>query len=126
MTTEFTRLQLYTKTHRKQTESFLKNNKNTLFNFKHVFNKSVSTLPYLRQKFKIEDLFLDDQVCKLEMKSETRKKVRDLIIDSTNNLSNEKPFYYSSKNEIDSVKHFMRKRVYYKGLLQTRNEFKNE
>lgn len=126
MTTEYTRLQLYTKNHRKQTETFLKNNKIKLSNFKHVFNKSVSNLPYIRQKFKIEDLFLDDRACKLDIKNETKKRVKDLIIDSSNNLLSEKPFYYCSKNEIDSVKKFMRKRVYYKGLLQSRIELKKD
>lgn len=87
----------------------MRTNKEKSYVLKNELKAFISYLPSNKKKFKIEDLYLKEEVCKVGMNPSRRNHYRDLLNEKTENPKTEKSFYYKESNEMLSVTQFMSK-----------------
>lgn len=94
---------------RKQLVSLMRNNTEKSYALKNELKAFISFLPSNKKKFKIEDLYSKDNVCKIKINQNKRKQYQKLLEKDPKTIENKKNFYYKESNEMLSVTQFMSK-----------------
>jgi hypothetical protein len=94
---------------RKELVSLMRNNKEKSYALKIELKAFISYLPSNKKKFKIEDMFLKEDACKIRINSTRKKLYKDLLMEKQENEKITKTFYYKESNEMLSVTQFMSK-----------------
>ena len=95
---------------RKEILSKMRENREKSYTLKNELKAFISYLPSNKRKFKIEDLYLKENVCKIRINSKKRSQYKELLEEKTaKNSTFTRNFYYKESNEMLSVTQFMSK-----------------
>ena len=92
---------------RKELVNLMRNNREKSYTLKNELKAFISYLPSNKKKFKIEDMFLKEKLCKIRINANKREIYKKILEDGYNEKN--RNFYYKESNEILSVTQFMSK-----------------
>ena len=92
---------------RKELVTLMRTNKEKSYALKNELKAFISYLPSDKKKFKIEDMFLKEDVCKIHMNVNKKKAYKRLLTEPADNEKYPRNFYYKESNEMLSVTQFM-------------------
>ncbi len=94
---------------RKEIITKMRENRDKSYTLKNELKAFISFLPSNKRKFKIEDLYLKENVCKIGLNAIKKRENKEIIEESGKNVMKSRNFYYKESNEMMSVTQFMSK-----------------